>query len=166
MRILLIFFFIIVSCTTISDSKVKKIYICGDHECANKKEMNDYFENNISIEIYTLSKSSKRDKDFDLVELNMSNEDKKNLVSVDVQKKQIRDKIKKRNKISKLNIKKGENNIVNRKKKNRPKIALVRLCKDLQECDIDNVAKIIIKKGNEKKYPDLTIEWLKKKIII
>ena len=91
-----------------------------------------------------------RDKDFDLVELNMSNEDKKNLVSVDVQKKQIRDKIKKRNKISKLNIKKGENNIVNRKKKNRPKITLVRLCKDLQECDIDNVAKIIIKKGNEK----------------
>ncbi len=158
MRILFIFFFILVSCTTISNSKVKKIYICGDHECANKKEMNDYFENNISIEIYTLSKSSKRDKDFDLVELNMSNEDKKNLVSVDVQKKQIRDKIKKRNKISKLNIKKGENNIVNRKKKNRPKIALVRLCKDLQECDIDNVAKIIIKKGNEKKYPDLTIE--------
>ena len=34
----------------------------------------------------------------------------------------------------------------------------MRLCKDLQECDIDNVAKIIIKKGNEKKYPDLTIE--------
>ena len=158
MRILFIFFFILVSCTTISNSKVKKIYICGDHECANKKEMNDYFENNISIEIYTLSKSSKRDKDFDLVELNMSNEDKKNLVSVDVQKKQIRDKIVKRNKISKLNVKKGENNIVNRKKKNRPKIALVRLCKDLQECDIDNVAKIIIKKGNEKKYPDLTIE--------
>ncbi len=158
MRILFIFFFILVSCTTISNSKVKKIYICGDHECANKKEMNDYFENNISIEIYTLSKSSKRDKDFDLVELNMSNEDKKNFVLVDVQKKQIRDKIKKRNKISKLNIKKGENNIVNRKKKNRPKIALVRLCKDLQECDIDNVAKIIIKKGNEKKYPDLTIE--------
>ena len=47
----------------------------------------------------------------------MSNEDKKNLVSVDVQKKQIRDKIKKRNKISKLNIKKGENIIVNKKKK-------------------------------------------------
>ena len=158
MRILFIFFFILVSCTTISDSKVKKIYICGNHECANKKEMNDYFENNISIEIYTLSKSSKRDKDFDLVELNMSNEDKKNLVSVDAQKKQIRDKIKKRNKISKLNIKKGENNIVNRRKNNRPKITLVRICKDLQECDINNVANIIIKKANDKKYPDLTIE--------
>ena len=158
MRFLFIFFFILVSCTTISDSKVKKIYICGDHECANKKEMNDYFENNISIEIYTLSKSSKRDKDFDLVELNMSNEEKKNLVSVDVQKKQIRDKIKKRNKISKLNLKKGENNIVNRRKKIRPKITLVRICKDLTECDINNVANIIIKKANDKKYPDLTIE--------
>ena len=158
MKILFIFFFILVNCSTISGNKVKKVYICGDHECANKKEINDYFENNISIEIYTLSKSSKKDKDFDLVELNMSNEDKKNLVSVDVQKKQIRDKIKKRNKISKLNIKKGENNIVNRKNKNRPKITLVRICKDLQECDIDNVANIIIKKGNNKKYPDLTIE--------
>ena len=158
MKILFIFFFILVSCSTINNSKVKKVYICGDHECANKKEINDYFKNNISIEIYTLSKSSKKDKDFDLVELNMSNEDKKNLVSVDVQKKQIRDKIKKRNKISKLNIKKGENIIVNRKKKNRPKITLVRICKDLQECDIDNVANIIIKKANDKKYPDLTIE--------
>ena len=158
MKILFIFFFILVSCSTINDSKVKKVYICGDHECANKKEINDYFKNNISIEIYTLSKSSKKDKDYDLVELNMSNEDKKNLVSVDVQKKQIRDKIKKRNKISKLNIKKGENNIVNRKRKNRSKITLVRICKNLQECDIDDVTKIIIKKGNEKKYPDLTIE--------
>ena len=158
MKILFIFFFILFGCSTFSDSTVKKVYICGDHECKNKKEINEYFKNNISIEIYTLSKSSKKDKDFDLVELNMSNEDKKNLVSVDVQKKQIRDKIKKRNKISKLNIKKGENNIANRKKKNRPKITLVRLCKDLQECDIDNVAKIIIKKGNEKKYPDLTIK--------
>ena len=158
MKILFIFFFILVSCSTINDSKVKKVYICGDHECANKKEINDYFKNNISIEIYTLSKSSKKDKDFDLVELNMSNEDKKNLVSVDVQKKQIEDKIKKRNKLTKLNIKKGENNIVNKMKKNSPKITLVRICKNLQECDIDNVTKVIIKKGNDKKYPDLTIE--------
>ena len=158
MKILFIFFFILVSCSTINDSKVKKVYICGDHECANKKEINDYFKNNISIEIYTLSKSSKKDKDFDLVELNMSNEDKKNLVSVDVQKKHIRDKIKKREKISKLNTKKGENSIVNRKRKSRSKITLVRICKNLQECDIDNVTNIIIKKGNDKKYPDLTIE--------
>ena len=158
MKILLIFFFILVSCSTTSDNKVKKVYICGDHECKNNKEINEYFENNISIEIYIISRSSKKDKDFDLVELNMSNEDKKNLVSVDVQEKQIRDKIKKRNRISKLNIKKGENSTVNSKRKNRPKITLVRICKNLQECDIDNVAEIIIKKGNEKEYPDLTIE--------
>ena len=158
MKILFISFFILVSCSTFSDSKVTKVYICGDHECKNKKEINEYFENNISIEIYTLSRSSKKDKDFDLVELNMSNDDKKNLVSVDVQEKQIRDKIKKRNKVTKLNIKKGENNIVNRKKKSRPKITLVRICKNLQECDIDNVAKIIFKKGNEKKFPDLSVK--------
>ncbi len=158
MKILLIFFFILASCSTFSSSQVKKVYICGDHECKNKKEINEYFENNISIEIYTLSRSSKKDKDFDLVELNISNEDKKKLVSVDVQEKQIRDKIKKRNKISKLNIKKGENIIVNRQRKNRPKVTLVRICKNLQECDIDNVAKIIFKKGNEKKFPDLSVK--------
>ena len=93
MKILLIFFFILVSCSTISNNKVKKVYICGDHECVNKKEINDYFKNNISIEIYTLSKSSKKDKDFDLVELNMSKEDIKNIVSVDIQEKQIRNKM-------------------------------------------------------------------------
>ena len=158
MKILFIFFFILFGCSTFSDSKVKKVYICGDHECKNKKEINEYFENNISIEIYTVSNSSKKNKDFDLVELNMSNEDKRNLVSADVQEKQIREKIKKRNKISKLNIKKGENNILNRKRKSRPKITLVRICKNLQECDINNVTNIIIKKGNDKKYPDLTIE--------
>ena len=158
MKILLIFFFILVSCSTTNDNKVKKVYICGDHECKNNKEINEYFENNISLEIYTISRSSKKDKDFDLVELNMSKEDKKNLVSVDVQEKQIRDKIKKRNRISKLNIKKGENSTVNSKRKNRPKITLVRICKNLQECDIDIVKNIIIKKGNEKNYPDLTIE--------
>ena len=157
MKILFIFLFILVSCSTISGNKVKKVYICGDHECANKKEINDYFQNNISVEIYTVSKS-KNDKNFDLVELNMSNEDIKKLVSIDVQKKQIQDKIKKRNKVSKLNIKKGENNIVNRKKIKRSKITVVRICKDLQECDIDNVTNIIIKKGNDKKYPDLTIK--------
>ena len=32
-------FFFLVSCSTISNSKVKKVYICGDHECANKKEL-------------------------------------------------------------------------------------------------------------------------------
>ena len=156
MKILLIFFFILVSCSTTNDNKVKKVYICGDHECKNNKEINEYFENNISIEIYTISRSSKKDKDFDLVELNMSKEDKKNLVSVDVQEKQIRDKIKKRNRISKLNIKKGENSTVNSKRKNRPKITLVRICKNLQECDIDEVTKIIFNKGSKKKFPDLT----------
>ena len=39
----------------------------------------------------------------------------------------------------------------------------MRLCKDLQECDIDNVAKIIIKKGNEK-IPRFNNRMTKKKI--
>ena len=48
----------------------------------------------------------------------------------------------------------------------KPKIALVRICKDIQECDIDEVANKIFKIGNEKKFPNLTIKWLKKKFLI
>ena len=32
-------------------NKVEKVYICGDHKCANKAEAEEYFNNNISIEI-------------------------------------------------------------------------------------------------------------------
>ena len=34
-------------------NKVEKVYICGDHKCANKAEAEEYFNNNISIEIYS-----------------------------------------------------------------------------------------------------------------
>ena len=63
MRYLIFLFLFIINCSTLTGEKTQKIYICGDHECANKKEMNDYFNNNISIEVYTLSNVSKRDYD-------------------------------------------------------------------------------------------------------
>ena len=37
-----------------------------------------------------------------------------------------------------------------RKKKKSPSVTLVRLCKNLQECDIDEVAKIISEMGKKK----------------
>ena len=63
MRFILLFFIFIFSCSTFNDEKTKKIYICGDHPCSNKKEVKNYFDNNISIEVYTVTSKKKRDKE-------------------------------------------------------------------------------------------------------
>merc|ERR1712093_910992 len=102
---LLIFFFV-AHCSSITGDKTQKIYICGDHECADKKEMNNYFKNNISIEVYTLLDSSK--KDYDLVELNMTMEDKNKIVSTEIKRKKFKESLKKRPKVEKVKVNKGK----------------------------------------------------------
>ncbi len=156
MKFFLIFFLFLISCGGLNNERSKKIYICGDHECKNNKEINDYFKNNISIEVYTIIPSSKKDKDYDLVELNIPKEEKKNMVSIDTKKKEINEIIKKRNVTPKVKINEGEKNLINKNTIVRPKITLVRICKDLEQCDIDEVAKIIFNKGSKKKFPDLS----------
>ena len=81
-------------------NKVEKVYICGDHKCANKAEAEEYFNNNISIEIYTIDTKKEDDEYFDLVELNLL-KDKlatKNKIIVKDEKKKIDEKIKERKK--------------------------------------------------------------------
>ncbi len=156
MKWYLIIFILICGCSSIGSNNYKKVYICGDHECKNNREINDYFKNNISIEVYTITSSSKKNKDFDLVELNMPSEDKINMVSIDSKRKEIRENLKKRKKNEKIKINTGEINIINNEKKNKPIITLVRICKSLDECDINEVAKVIFKEGNNKNFPDLT----------
>ena len=51
-------------------SKPKTVLICGDHVCVNKAEAEQYFEENLSIEVKIVSKKS--DIVEDLVELNLS----------------------------------------------------------------------------------------------
>ena len=158
MRFFLIFFFFIVCCNSLSSGKTTKIYICGDHECINKKEINDYFKNNISIEVYSITSSSRKDKDYDLVELNMSNDEKDEIITLASRKKDIKEDLKKRKKIAKTEINKGEVISQIKKSKKKRKVTLVRICKNMQECDIDEVAKTLFKEANKKKYPNLTIE--------
>ena len=43
---ILIFLLLLVSCT-----KPKSVLICGDHVCINNQEANQYFEDNLSIEV-------------------------------------------------------------------------------------------------------------------
>ena len=157
------FFFLLlflVSCVGFNSEKTKKIYICGNHECKNKKEIREYFENNISVEVYTITASKKQSQDVDLVQLNISDKEKKEYVALSTKEENIKKKIEKRKKISKINIKQEKKTRKIQKKHKKKKtspVTLVRLCKNLEECDIDEVAKIIVEMGKKKKFPDLTI---------
>ena len=55
-------------------NKAKTVLICGDHICINKAEADQYFEENLSIEVRIIDK--KINKELDLVELNMQNNQK------------------------------------------------------------------------------------------
>ena len=143
MKFLIFLFLFLISCSSLTGEKTQKIYICGDRECANRKEINDYFKNNISIEVYTLTNDSK--KDYDLVELNMTKEDKNKIVSTAVKRKKLKETLKKRAKIEKVKVNKGENIKRVKKRIKKSKVTLVRICKNIQECDIDDVANKIFK---------------------
>ena len=96
-------------------NKVEKVYICGDHKCANKAEAEEYFNNNISIEIYTIDTKKGDNEYFDLVELNLL-KDKlatKNKIIVKDEKKKIDEEIKERKKMAKLKIKEIEKPVEN-----------------------------------------------------
>ena len=51
-------------------SKPKTVLICGDHVCVNKAEAEQYFEENLTIEVQIVNK--KTNKEINLVELNLT----------------------------------------------------------------------------------------------
>ena len=51
-------------------TKPKTVLICGDHVCINKVEANQYFEENLSIEVRIIG--AKKNSNPDLVELNLN----------------------------------------------------------------------------------------------
>ena len=64
MRLYLLFFVILLGCST-----TKTVLICGDHECINKKEAEQFFDENLTIEVKV--QDSKKEKFYDLVQLNL-----------------------------------------------------------------------------------------------
>ena len=54
-------------------NKPKTVFICGDHICVNKKEAEQYFEDNLVLEVKVIDK--KKEKQLNLVELNMRDEE-------------------------------------------------------------------------------------------
>ena len=68
--IILLSFFLLYNCAG-SINKSNRIYICGDHACKSKKEASEYFDQNISIEVYTIETNKKKEESLDLVDLNL-----------------------------------------------------------------------------------------------
>ena len=63
-----IFIFILSIFILQSCSKPKTVLICGDHVCVNNKEAEQYFKENLSLEVKVID--NKKAKEDNLVELN------------------------------------------------------------------------------------------------
>ena len=63
-------FIIIIFLITVSCSKPKTVFICGDHICVNKAEAQQYFEENLTLEVKVLK--DKASKEPSLIELNLN----------------------------------------------------------------------------------------------
>ena len=70
------FFTIIIFLITISCSKPKIIFICGDHICVNKAEAQQYFEENLTLEVKVLENKGQREPS--LIELNLNEKNPEN----------------------------------------------------------------------------------------
>tara|TARA_B100001063_G_scaffold84065_1_gene78441 strand:- start:140 stop:400 length:261 start_codon:yes stop_codon:yes gene_type:complete len=74
--LLITILFLMVNC-----SQTKTVLICGDHVCINKKEAEQHFEDNLSLEVRIIDKKKKNT--IDLVELNLrSNDEETKSVSI------------------------------------------------------------------------------------
>ena len=67
-------------------SKPKTVLICGDHICINKSEANQYFKENLSIEVKIID--IKKNINPDLVELNLNESIGNRKISIIKRKKQ------------------------------------------------------------------------------
>ena len=183
MKLLLMFslIFLVSNC-----NKPKSVLICGDHVCINKAEAEQFFEENLTIEVKIIDIKDK--KTSDLIELNLKNdvqgkrqitlstkEDKiknlKTLSNKEVLK--IKEKIKKKEqqKIAKKSIKKmnkkSPKKIINKtnvrndisgtiKKTNKANSKVVDICTILEKCSIDEISKYLINVGKKRGFPDIT----------
>ena len=172
MRLLFtIIVFLLIGCT-----KPKTVLICGDHICVNKKEANQYFEENLSLEVKILNKDNQ--KNFDLVELNLREgfeKDKKVFVKKkDKTKKIIKKLSNKEIKVIKSKINNKEKNkkkikIINKERKLKDKVDKKKIvnnvidnetdiCTIIEKCSIDEISKYLTKEGNKRSYPDISIK--------
>ena len=172
MKIILIIFVLM---SVISCSKPKTVFICGDHICVNKAEAQQYFEENLSLEVKIIKKRELNE--LSLIELNLKDPNVENKQVYVRQKSKTEKKIKKltpkekKNIISKIKEKKIDKKMVSKKiLKENKKISkknlisnkesntrdLKNICLILKECTIDEISKYLIEEGKKKSFPDIT----------
>ena len=139
--ILLLLVFFIYGC-----NNPKTVLICGDHVCINKAEAEQYFEDNLTLEVRVIDNKSKNE--IDLIELNLksNSEEKKeiSMLSKDNTKKPI--KVLSNEEIGrKKNELKKRKKIKNKKVKKEKKIKKKKIKKLIEK----QKSKEIIKKPNE-----------------
>ena len=160
-------FFLIIflmSCT-----KSSSTLICGDHECINRLEAKQYFEENLIIEVRV--KKNGKESNYDLVDLNLKDKQKikvlkktnKKIVrklskeEVKLKKKQLKNKIINKNKEKSVKDKPKD-------KKGAPANILTQntpssssdICLKLKKCDITSITNYLIKISNEKDFPNIS----------
>tara|TARA_Y100000389_G_C17465664_1_gene525297 strand:- start:3619 stop:4212 length:594 start_codon:yes stop_codon:yes gene_type:complete len=113
------FFILLIFVLLQSCSKPKTVLICGDHICINKKEAEQYFEENLSIEVKVIDK--KRKKITSLIELNLKDNSKKQREITILEKEETNASIKKLSNKEIRNIKKRIKEKEKRKKIKKPK---------------------------------------------
>ena len=169
-----IFYFIFLFLFLTNCNKPKTVFICGNHICVNKAEAKQYFEDNLSIEVKVIDQ--KKEKNFDLVELNLK-ENKSGERKISVSSKISTNK--KLKTLSNDDISKIKQNIKNKKKEkkiakkisqsNQESVKIIKIkimskeikdiidvCTLLDKCSIDEISKYLIKQGKKKKFPDIT----------
>tara|TARA_B100001057_G_scaffold498330_1_gene604999 strand:+ start:2091 stop:2633 length:543 start_codon:yes stop_codon:yes gene_type:complete len=173
-------FIILIFLITASCSKPKTVFICGDHICVSKAEAQQYFEENLTLEVKVLGKKGPREPT--LIELNLNEKnqenkqvfiekkldtekdvkeltinEKKKIISI-VKEKQINKKIASKKSLkenNKIPSNKGKKNIIDKRIINKEAEKLD-ICKIIDKCTIDEISKYLIKKGNKKDFPDIT----------
>ena len=119
-HILVVFFFF----TLQHCSKPKTVLICGDHVCVNKLEAEQFFEENLSIEVQIIDKNN--NKEINLVELNLNSAsekqisiNKKNNTKKDVKALNVSEIKKIKKEVNKKKENKKIKKVVNKKKENK-----------------------------------------------
>ena len=174
--VIILVFLIIISC-----SKPKTVFICGDHICVNKTEAQQYFEENLTLEVKVLKNKVPREPSLIELNLNKKNQEikqifvkkkidtKKNIKELSSkEKKKIISKVKQKQANKKIASKKtlkenkkisfNENrkNTIEKKTINKQK-EVIDICQILKECTIDEISKYLIQEGNKRDFPDITI---------
>ena len=154
--------FLLVIFTIYGCSKPKTVLICGDHVCVNKAEANQYFEDNLTLEVRIID--SKNIKEINLVQINLkTNADGKKEVNV-LDKKQSNKELKK---LSVFEIKKKKEDLRKRKKVKKKIDKKIRaskqtkLTKDKKD-EKTHVQIVNKKKENEDRVVKRTIKQVKK----